>query len=127
MIHGCLTWASSQDNTQTNNQTKNDFLIQKVAKTSNFIDRMRGLLFSSPLKENEGLLIAPCSSVHTFGMRYAIDLVFLDKQLTVVKTVKSLKPWRMAASNAYMVLELAANSLDTLNLTTGQQLEWHDD
>jgi uncharacterized protein len=128
MIHGCLTWVSSQDNTQGNNQANNDFLIQKVAKTSNFIDRMRGLLFSSQLKENEGLLIAPCSSVHTFGMRYAIDLVFLDKQLTVVKTVKSLEPWRMAASNASnMVLELAANSLDTLNLTTGQQLEWHDD
>jgi uncharacterized membrane protein (UPF0127 family) len=120
MIHGCLT--------RVNAQADNDCLIQKVAKTSNFIERMRGLLISSPLKENEGLLIAPCASVHTFGMRYAIDLVFLDKQLTVVKTVKSLKPWRMAASNASnMVLELAANSLDTLNLTTGQQLEWHDD
>lgn len=119
MIHGCLTWVDTHSN--------DDYLIQNVAKTNNFIDRMRGLLFSSPLKENEGLLIAPCSSVHTFGMRYAIDLVFLDKQLTVVKTVKSLKPWRMAASYASnMVLELAADSLDKLKLTTGQQLEWHD-
>ena len=116
MIHGRLT------------RTNADCVIQNVSKTINFLERMRGLLISSPLTENEGLLIAPCSSVHTIGMRYAIDLVFLDKQLTIVKTVRSLKPWRMAASNASsMVLELAADSLDKLQLTTGQQLEWHDD
>ena len=116
MIHGRLT------------RTNADCVIQNVSKTSNFLERMRGLLISSPLTENEGLLIAPCSSVHTIGMRYAIDLVFLDRQLTIVKTVRSLKPWRIAASNASsMVLELAADSLDKLQLTTGQQLEWHDD
>ena len=88
---------------------------------------MRGLLGSPPLKENEGLLIVPCSSVHTFGMSYAIDLVFLDKQFTIVKTVSALKPWRMAASNAaFMVLELATDSLDNLQLSNGQILEWHD-
>ncbi len=116
MIHGCLTL------------TDDDRVIQNISKTSNFMERMRGLLGSPPLKENEGLLIVPCSSVHTFGMSYAIDLVFLDKQWIIVKTVKSLKPWRMAASNvASMVLELAVDSLDTLQLTIGQQLEWHDD
>jgi len=115
MIHGCLTL------------TDDDGVIQNISKTSNFMERMRGLLGSPPLKENEGLLIVPCSSVHTFGMSYAIDLVFLDKQWIIVKTVKSLKPWRMAASNvASMVLELAVDSLDTLQLTIGQQLEWHD-
>ncbi len=116
MIHGCLT------------RTNESCVIRNVSKTSNFLERMRGLLISSPLTENEGLLISPCSSVHTFGMSYAIDLVFLDKQFTIVKTVRSLKPWRMAASKASsMVLELAAESLDKLQLTTGQQLEWHDD
>ena len=115
MIHGSLTRANDGR------------VIQKVSKTSNFLERMRGLLGKPPLKENEGLLIVPCSSVHTFGMSYAIDLVFLDKQLTIVKTVSALKPWRMAASNAAsMVLELAADSLDQLQLCNGQRLEWHD-
>ncbi len=115
MIHGCLTRAND------------DRVIQNVSKTTNFIDRMRGLLGSAPLKQNEGLLIVPCSSVHTFGMTYAIDLVFLDKQLTIIKTVKALKPWRMAASSAAsMVLELATDSLERLQLTNGQQLEWHE-
>jgi len=116
MIHGWLTLADD------------DRVIQKVSKTSNLLERMRGLLASPPLKTNEGLLIVPCSSVHTIGMNYAIDLVFLDKQWTIVKTVRALKPWRMSASNAAsMVLELAVDSLDKLQLTTGQQLEWHDD
>lgn len=102
-------------------------VIPKVSKTTNFLERMRGLLAAPPLKSGEGLLIDPCSSVHTFGMTYAIDLVYLDKQLTVVKTVGALKPWRMSAANAAsMVLELAAGSLDNLQLHSGQQLEWHD-
>ena len=116
MIHGWLT------------RTNDDRVIQKVSKTTNFLERMCGLLGSPPLEENEGLLIVPCSYVHTFGMSYAIDLVFLDKQWTIVKTVRALKPWRMAASNtANMVLELAVNSLEQLQLITGQQLEWHND
>jgi uncharacterized protein len=116
MIHGRLTRAND------------DRVIENISKTSNFMERMRGLLASPPLKENEGLLITPCSSVHTFGMNYNIDLVFLDKQWNIVKIVKSLKPWRMSLSNsAFMVLELAANSIEKLQLATGQQLEWHND
>ncbi len=116
MIHGCLTRAND------------DRVIKNISKTSNFLERMRGLLASPPLKENEGLLIVPCSSVHTFGMSYNIDLVFLDKQWTIVKTVKSLKPWRMSlSSSASMVLELAANSIERLQLANGQQLEWRNE
>ncbi len=116
MIHGCLT------------RTDNGRVIQNISKTSNFIERMRGLLGAPPLKKNEGLLIVPCSSVHTFGMTYDIDLVFLDKQWNIVKTVNALKPWRMSASHAAsMVLELAAGSLEQLELTNGQKLEWQND
>ena len=103
-------------------------VIEKVFKTTTFFERMRGLLFKEKLKSNTGLLISPCSSVHTFGMQYTIDVVFLDKELTIVKLVKSLKPWRMAASNAScIVLELVENSINTLQLKTGQQLVWHDE
>ncbi len=116
MIHGCLTRANDGR------------VIQNISKTSNFIERMLGLLGSPALKKDEGLLIVPCSSVHTFGMGYAIDLVFLDKQWNIVKTVNALKPWRISASrSANMVLELATGSLEQLQLTNGQKLEWHDD
>lgn len=116
MIHGSLAYANA------------DCVIRKIFKTTNFLERMRGLLGKEKLKADEGLLLAPCSSIHTFGMQYTIDVLFLDKQLTIVKTVKSLKPWRMAASNAAtMVLELAEDSIDKRQLRTGQQLEWHND
>lgn len=103
-------------------------IIENVLKTTNFFERMRGLLFKEKLKSNAGLIISPCSSVHTFGMKYTIDVVFLDKELTIVKLVKSLKPWRMTASHAScIVLELVEDSINTLQLTTGQQLVWHDE
>lgn len=109
-------------------RANDECVIPGVSRTSNFLERMRGLLAKPALNENQGLLIFPCSSVHTFGMSYAIDLVFLDNSWTIVKTVDSLKPWRMTASRAAnMVLELAAGSLGRLQLSTGQQLEWHDD
>ena len=103
-------------------------IIEKAFKTTNFFERMRGLLFKEKLNSSSGLIISPCSSVHTFGMKYTIDVVFLDKELTIVKLVKSLKPWRMAASNtSSIVLELVEDSINTLQLTTGQQLVWHDE
>jgi uncharacterized membrane protein (UPF0127 family) len=103
-------------------------VIKNVYKTTNFFERMLGLLAREKLKTDEGLLITPCSSVHTFGMRYTIDVIFLDKELTIIKIVKSLKPWRMAASNASCtVLELVDNTIEKLQLTTGQKLEWHDE
>ncbi len=116
MIRGSLAYANA------------DCVIRNVCRTTNFLERMRGLLGTQKLKADEGLLIAPCSSVHTFGMGYTIDVLFLDNHLTIVKTVKSLKPWRLAAATASsMVLELADNSIDKLQLNTGQQLEWHDE
>jgi uncharacterized protein len=116
MIRGSLTRANA------------DCVIKNVRKTNNFFERMRGLLGTKELNVDEGLLITPCSSVHTFCMRYTIDILFLDKQLKIIKTVKSLKPWRMAASNvSSMVLELADDSINKLQLKSGQQLEWHDD
>jgi len=116
MISGFLTRAD------------NDQVIQNISKTTHFFERMCGLLTKPALTENEGLLIVPCSSVHTFGMRYAIDLVFIDKQMVIVKTVSSLKPWRMSASRtSKMVLELSANSIERLQLNIGQKLEWHND
>ena len=105
-----------------------DGVIRKVRKTSNFFERMRGLLGTKKLENDEGLLITPCSSVHTFGMPYTIDVIFLDNQLNIVKIVNSLKPWRMAACNsASMVLELCADNINNLHIKIGQQLEWRDE
>jgi uncharacterized membrane protein (UPF0127 family) len=116
MMHGCLKLAENKN-----------CVIPRVARTSNILERMKGLLGSPPLNSDEALLIKPCSSIHTFAMQYPIDLVFLDHQWKVIKTVANLRPWRIAAAPAAgMVLELPVGSLERLQLTEGQQLEWHD-
>jgi len=103
-------------------------IIPRVARTSNVLERMKGLLGSPPLNAGEGLLIKPCSAIHTCAMPYPIDLIFMDNKWSIIKTVTSLKPWRIAAAPAAsMVLELPAGSLEQLHLATGQQLEWQDE
>ncbi len=107
---------------------ENKCVIPKVSRTTNFLERMRGLLFSPPLGVDEAILIEPCRSVHTMGMSYAIDLVFLDVDWKIVKIVSNLKPWRSAScARSIMVLEMMENSLKQLNLSEGQQLEWHNE
>ena len=69
--------------------------------------RTKGLLGRASLDEDEGILLRPGSSIHMFFMRFAIDAVFLDKELRVVRVAADLKPWRMASKlGAKAVLEL---------------------
>lgn len=84
--------------------------------------RLRGLL-GRTLKEDDGLLITPCNSVHMFGMRYAIDVVYLNKQNTVIKIVKNLRPWQFSAcGKAYKVIELSTKNNNTQTLKVGDNL-----
>lgn len=85
--------------------------------------RMKGLLGRSGLDEGEGLLIRPAGSIHMFFMRFAIDAVFLDRELRVLKVVSDLKPWRMAAQRgAKQVLEIGAGEAARRCVAAGQTL-----
>lgn len=85
--------------------------------------RMRGLLGRNGLDDGEGLLIRPTNSVHMFFMRFAIDVVFLDRDLVVRKVVEALHPWRMAACRgARAALELPAGTAGRRGITVGEQL-----
>jgi uncharacterized protein len=85
--------------------------------------RMRGLLGRSELNEGEGLLIRPTNSVHMFFMRFAIDVVYLDRQLVVRKVVEALRPWRMSGCRgARAALELPAGTAGRRGIIVGEQL-----
>jgi uncharacterized membrane protein (UPF0127 family) len=85
--------------------------------------RMRGLLGRRGLPHGHGLLIQPTWSVHTWFMRFPIDVVFLDRDLTVLKIRKHMRPWRTAARlRARSVLELAAGECDRVRLEVGDRL-----
>jgi uncharacterized membrane protein (UPF0127 family) len=73
--------------------------------------RMRGLLSRDGLAPDEGMLFRPAGAIHTFLMRFPIDVLFCDKRLTVLKVVPELRPWRAAgARGARVTVELAAGA-----------------
>jgi len=95
----------------------------RVQVTESFKERNRGLLALDVLEQGEGLLITPCRSVHTFGMGYALDLVYLNKSLKIVKIIKSIVPNRMSiALFAHSTLELNSGEAQRLDLKLGMQL-----
>lgn len=85
--------------------------------------RMRGLLGRKELEQGAGLLLRPAPSIHTAFMRFAIDVVFLDRDGLVLKIVPELRPWRAAACRgARQALELAAGEAARRGIATGDRL-----
>jgi len=88
------------------------------------LPRMRGLLGKRDLESEEGVLLRPAGSVHTFFMRFPIDIVFLDRDGRVLRIAESVRPWRTAAARgAKAVLELRAGECARRRLLTGDVLE----
>ncbi len=93
-----------------------------IANTSAL--RNTGLLKHTTLEPGEGLWIVPCQSIHMFFMKFAIDVIFLDKQKKVLKTRRELGKWRIALClPAHSVLELPAGTLAATGTVKGDQLE----
>jgi uncharacterized membrane protein (UPF0127 family) len=87
-------------------------------------NRRKGLLGRDGLAAGEGLWIIPCEAVHTFGMRFPIDLVYLDRKCRVVKIRSNVRPWRLSAClRAHSVIELAAGTIAETQTITGDELE----
>lgn len=83
--------------------------------------RLKGLLGTHELAPGDGLLITPCSSVHMFGMRYAIDVLYLDAEDRVVGVDHSLAPGRVGRiyRGARYVIELPAGTCAAVSLDAG--------
>lgn len=87
--------------------------------------RLKGLLGAGELSIKEGLLIEPCNSVHTFGMKFGLDIVYLDKTGTVVKCISNMLPRRFsAARHAKYTLELGVGAISHNNIKAGDKLAW---
>ncbi len=85
--------------------------------------RRRGLLGRDGLDASAAIILAPCTAVHTAFMRFAIDVLFLDRDGCAVKIVSDVLPWRIAlAARAYAVVEMAAGSARRHDLQLGDRL-----
>lgn len=88
------------------------------------LTRMRGLLGRDHLDPGEGVLLRPAGSIHTAFMRFAIDVVFLDRAGTVVKVAADVRPWRARfARRTRAVLELSAGECRRRGIEVGDRLE----
>lgn len=101
--------------------------LLRLSFAHRFVERLRGLLGHARLDDDRGLWIAPCGSVHTFGMRFPIDVVFVDRDGRVVRVAEQVAAGRMAfARKAVSVVEVAAGGIARIGLRAGQRLSWSD-
>jgi uncharacterized protein len=105
------------------NLTRNAVLGEAVDVADTSEKRRTGLLKHTGLAPGEGLWIKPCESVHTFFMKFAIDLVYIDKKLKVRKARKAVPAWRLSAClTAHSILELPAGTIERTGTQAGDEL-----
>lgn len=103
------------------NRERGTVLAGRVEAAETVPARMRGWLGRAKAPADEGLWLAPCWAVHTFGMRFPIDLLFLDAEGRVVHAMEGLKPWRLSrlVVCAHGVLELPAGKVRSSRTAPG--------
>jgi uncharacterized membrane protein (UPF0127 family) len=102
-------------------KTGNELIAAEVIEANTFFDKLFGLITRRKLKDREGFLIENCNGIHTFWMRYNIDVVFLDRKKRVLTIYYSLKPFRTTpfVKNAFFVLELKSGTIEKTSLKPG--------
>jgi len=117
MIEGQLLFLSQEG--------EQEMVVDSARKTESLVDRTKGLLGAPELNHDEALWITPCNSIHTFGMNYYLDIVYVDRFRTVKKMVPQLSPRRASfCFGAKSVIELRAGTIATAGIKLGQRIEW---
>ncbi len=100
-------------------------LVARLYLATGIFQRMRGLLGRAMLPVGEGMWLSPCPSIHMVGMRFPIDVIFLDRDLRIVKLCPNVRPWQMAAGGrtAHSAIEVATGWLDLSSLPPGTPLQ----
>ncbi|HMP77076.1 MAG TPA: DUF192 domain-containing protein [Kiritimatiellia bacterium] len=103
---------------------RGDVLIERLHIAATPWRRLRGLLGRTELAAGEGLLIRPCGGIHTTGMRFAIDVIFLDRAGTVLRVVRDLRPCRICPGprGTCAVLEVQSGWLPPTAIPEGIRL-----
>ena len=109
------------------NRTRKTYLATRLELADGHWSRLRGLMGRGPSEflEGQGLWLVPCHGVHTMGMRFPIDVVYLTGDCRVLHLEQNLKPWRFAPirRQAATVLELPGNMLHTTGTAVGDEIE----
>jgi hypothetical protein len=106
------------------NKTKNITIANVVYLADTPIKRMKGLLGKKSLGALEAMVIKPCNSVHTFFMRFPIDVLFVNKNGKVIRGIVSMPSFRLSPIylTSQFVVELPAGTIQATNTTEGDQI-----
>lgn len=107
------------------NLTKKTWLATKVRKADNFLTRLVGLLKRKTLGPEEALWLMPSKGIHTIGMKFPIDVVYLNRKNLVVRLISGMAPYRVSKVNlrTYSILELPNATIKKSRTEIGDQLE----
>jgi uncharacterized protein len=109
---------------QIRNLTRGTVLASRLDVADTGAKRNKGLLGRNGLAPGEGLWILPCQSVHTFGMKFSIDLVYLDRSKRIRKVRTNVGPWRVSAClSAHSVIELPTGTIGESASRPGDTVE----
>lgn len=109
---------------QLTNKTKNKTLATHLDVASNFSTRAKGLLGKDNLPQGHALLIKNCSSIHTFFMKFDLDVIFVDRNLKVTSIHTNIPAWRLVIPRwgSKDVIEMASGQLSSAIVETGDEL-----
>jgi uncharacterized membrane protein (UPF0127 family) len=109
------------------NRTRQAYLATRVTLAATHWSRFRGLMCTAAAKfhTGDGLWIVPCRGVHTFAMKFPIDVLYLDDRRCVVHIEQNLRPWRMArvSLRTASVLELPGGTLGSSRTEVGDEID----
>jgi hypothetical protein len=110
------------------NRTRTTVLGSRVTLAASWFSRLRGFLGRPEPLPGEGILLTPCNSIHTFGIQFDLDVLFLDEQGKVLKLIRGLRPWRFTrrVRQAEYVLEVPPGVIHQSGTHVGDLLTWWD-
>jgi uncharacterized membrane protein (UPF0127 family) len=110
---------------QLKNKTKEKVIMMEIINADNFFTRLKGLLGKKGLPQGQCMFISPCKSVHTFFMKFPIDVVFIDKGFKVVKVIKNMVPGRTSpyVKEAWAVIEMSVDAELECKLAVADELQ----
>jgi uncharacterized protein len=106
------------------NVTRDTIVGDSITSAETSAERRTGLLKHTHLEAGQGLWIVPCESIHMFFMKFALDVIYLDKKKRVRKVVAGLRPWRISAClSAHSVIELPVGAIERSRTQAGDEFE----
>lgn len=96
------------------NSSNNTILLEDASLADSYFTRLKGLLGKSNIKDDEGLIIKPCNSVHTIGMNFSIDIAFVDKNNIIIHIIKDMVPGKLSSivRKSFYVIEAKGGSFE---------------